>query len=241
MKKHFRRSAWFTAACILFIVIEIALGIALQISSGRTIALFSFGAVILACLFCAVFADKSVEYALTQLALILTVCADYFLIWSVPQQKLPAMLFFLVAQSAYAARLWFTADAQERKAQAISRGLLSAGIVILTFTIVKDATDALAIVSVLYYACLILNLFFSFFRFRSRALLAIGFALFLLCDTVIGLDLLNGYLPIPADALLYRIIRPGFNLAWVFYLPSQVLLALSLWPQAVRNPKNLKN
>ena len=27
---------------------------------------------------------------------------------------------------------------------------------------------------------------------------------------------------------MYKIIYPGFNLAWVFYLPSQVLLSYSI-------------
>ncbi len=222
---------------ILFVTVELALGILLQTSSGRAVAAYSFGAVILACLFCALFADQSPEYVLTQLALVLTVCADYFLVWSIPQRQLPAMLFFLVAQLAYAARLWFMASAKERRSQLLARGALSVGVLIVTLAVLQKKTDALALVSMLYYANLILNVLFSFVRFRSRALLAIGFLLFLLCDTVIGLDLLNGYLSIPADAFLYRIIRPGFNLAWAFYLPSQVLLALSLWPLRLAETK----
>ena len=231
MQKKNTRRTLFILAVSLFVAVEIALGIALQVTSGRTAAACSFASVILACLFCAMFAETSADYVLTQTALILTVCADYFLVWSEPQIKLPAMLFFLLAQLCYAARLYHVAAPKERRTQWIFRAALSFTAVIVTVSVLRSNTDALALVSMLYYANLILNLLFSCFRFHSRTLLAIGFLLFLLCDTVIGLDLIHTYLPIPDDALLYRIIRPGFNLAWVFYLPSQVLLALSLWPQ----------
>ena len=55
--------------------------------------------------------------------------------------------------------------------------------------------------------------------------------LFLLCDTVIGLSFLDGYLAVDKTSLIYRIIHPGFDLAWAFYLPSQMLLSISLLPK----------
>lgn len=231
------RRIYLLSFAVLFVAVEIILGIALQITSGRAVAACSFASIILACLFCALFASKSAPYVLTQSALVLTVCADYFLVWSLPIKQLPAMIFFLGAQLAYAARIYLLANAKERRIHLIARGTLSLVAVVTTLIVLQQAADALAVVSMLYYANLILNLVFCLLRFRSRALLAIGFMLFLLCDTVIGLDLLGGYLPIPDDALLYRVIRPGFNLAWVFYLPSQVLLAFSLWNHQQKSPK----
>ena len=149
-------------------------------------------------------------------------------------KQLPAMIFFLGAQILYAARLYLIAGKTERRVQLILRVALCAVIVGVTLVVLAKNTDALAIVSMLYYAQLILNVAFAFVKFHSRAMLAVGFLLFLLCDTVIGLDLINGYLPISPDALLYKIIRPGFNLAWVFYLPSQVVLSLSLLPKKLK-------
>lgn len=228
MQKLFKSPPFWITVTALYVCVQIALGIALQVSDGRVINTCQFGAIILACLCCAVLAERSREYAFTQIALVCTVCADYFLVWSQPIKQLPAMAFFLCAQTAYAARLYLLAGKTERRVQLISRVALCAAIVGVTLVVLGQNADALAIVSMLYYAQLMLNVVFAFAKFRSRAVLAIGFLLFLLCDTVIGLDLINGYLPIPPDALLYKIIRPGFNLAWVFYLPSQVLLSLSL-------------
>ena len=228
MQKLWKSKSFWIVVTALYVCVQTALGITLQVTDGRVINTCQFGAIILACLCCAVLAERSREYAFTQVALLCTVCADYFLVWTQPIKQLPAMAFFLCAQTAYAARFYLLAGKTERRVQLISRAALCAVIVVVTLAVLGENVDALAIVSMLYYAQLFLNVVFAFVKFRSRAMLAIGFLLFLLCDTVIGLDLIHGYLPIPPDALLYKIIRPGFNLAWVFYLPSQVLLSLSL-------------
>ena len=92
-----------------------------------------------------------------------------------------------------------------------------------------------AIVSLAYYANLIVSIAEGLSLIRINALFPIGMTLFLLCDTVIGLQAIaNGYLPVESSSILWQIIYPGFNLAWLFYLPSQVLLALS-----VRYDKNI--
>ena len=62
---------------------------------------------------------------------------------------------------------------------------------------------------------------------RCVWLLPVALVLFLLCDTVIGLQVASmGYLPIGEGSWLYRVIFPGWNMAWAFYLPSQVMLAV---------------
>ena len=237
MKNIFKSRIALIVITSVFVCAEIFLGIFLQLASGRAVAASSFISIILACLFCFVSLEKSYEYAFTQIALVCTVCADYFLVWSSPIVQLPAMVFFLVAQLMYASRLYLLAGKRERYAQIISRAVLSVIIVAVTVLVLKENTDALAIVSMLYYANLILNAVFAFCNFRCRKLLAIGFLLFILCDTVIGLDMMNAYLPIHSDSYLYKIIRPGFNLAWVFYLPSQVLLSLSMMPKKFKKSK----
>ncbi len=235
MQKFLKSKRFWISLTALYVCVQIALGVVLQVSEGRAVVACQFGAIILACLFCAAFAEKSSAYAFTQLALVCTVCADYFLVWSQPMVQLPAMAFFLCAQIAYAARLYLLAGQGERRVQLILRIALSALIVAVTAIVLGQSTDALAVVSMLYYVQLILNVVFAFVGFRSRAILAIGFLLFLCCDTVIGLDMINAYLPIPEDALLYKVIRPGFNLAWAFYLPSQTLLSISLLPRKLKS------
>ena len=92
----------------------------------------------------------------------------------------------------------------------------------------REKTDALALISVCYYANVILNIVAAFRQFRSKPIFPIALVLFLLCDRVIGLQVAaGGYLPIGEDSWLYRLIFMNFNLSWFFYLPSQVLIALS--------------
>ena len=216
----------------IFLAVEMVLGILLQIREGREAAFCSYTAVVLACLFFALFFERSCSYVFTQLALILTVCADYFLVWLEAQQRLPAMIFFLFAQLAYFLRLyWEEKDAKRRQWHLILRGSVSILALLVTWIVLGERADALALISMLYYANLLMNLLWSAAKLRTHWLLALGFFLFLLCDTVIGLSLLGEYLPMAEDGWLHALLRPDFNLAWAFYLPSQVCLSLSLLPQ----------
>ena len=142
-----------------------------------------------------------------------------------PRQQLWGMVFFLAAQIFYAV---FLHSAQKNKYLLIGRILLVLLVEVIAGIILKDKLDLLAIVSVCYYVNLIMNMLTAFSKFRQHPLLAIGFAFFILCDTIIGLQVAaEGYLPIGTDTLLYQVLFIDFNLAWVFYLPSQVLIALS--------------
>lgn len=233
-----RNKLFFGILISLFFVVETALGILLQCSSGRAVSVFSFLSVVLACLFCLLFMARTKAYLLTQTALIFTVAADYFLVLSNPQIKLPAMLAFLVTQLCYGLRIFLTDENEGRKrVEALVRIVLSFGIVIATAAVLGRDCDLLAPVSMLYYLHLLLNVVFAFLRFKRNAVLAFGLLLFILCDTLIGLAMLESYFPVNSD-LIGRIVHPGFDLAWAFYLPAQMLLAVSLLPAFKGSCKN---
>ena len=100
--------------------------------------------------------------------------------------------------------------------------------VLVAVLVLREKTDALAIVSVCYYVLLITNMIHAFMA--KERLFAVALCLFILCDTVIGLQVAAGaYLPITEGSALYKIIFMNFNLAWFFYLPSQVLIAKRTW------------
>lgn len=214
----------------LFLVTETLGGIAFQIGSeyGRPLR---FATVVLACLFCGLFAEKSWVYLLTQAALLLTVCADWFLVLPPSPNQLPGMLFFAIAQLAYAARLYLAEKrSNSRRAQLLIRVGLSAVAVAVTVPVLGGNTDAVALLSLFYYANLILNMVFAWKKAPEDILMAVGLTLFFLCDTLIGFAFLGDYLAVPEGSLIDRINHPGFDLAWAFYLPSQMLLAISLFP-----------
>jgi len=217
-------------ATALFLIAETLLGIRFQ-TGGEYGRLLRFFTVALACLFCVFLAERSWEYLLTQAALLLTVCADCFLVLPPSPNQLPGMLFFSAAQLVYAVRLYRSETSPtRRRGQVISRVCLSALGITATALVLGQSTDAVALVSLFYYGNLILNVVFAWMQTPRQLLLAAGFTLFLLCDTLVGFAFLDGYLTVEEGSLIHRINHPGFDLAWAFYLPSQMLLAVSLLP-----------
>ena len=154
-----------------------------------------------------------------------TVGADFFLVVCDPIQQFWGMVFFLGAQTLYATMLHRSRPG--KTLLFIRLGLITIA-EIVTVAILKNNTDPLAVISICYYVNLIFNIILAFMQFKHYKLLAIGLVCFLLCDTVIGLQVMSGgYLPIPEGSLLHKILYVPFNLAWLFYLPSQVLISLS--------------
>ena len=219
----------------IFLTAEAVLGILLQTAQNKIPINLRYTAVVLACLFFILFAEKSLSFLFTMVALVCTVGADYFLVYCAEMQQLPAMLFFSVTQIAYFLRLYFEDNNITRRLiHLICRGVFSAVAIGATLLVLGADTDAVAVVSMFYYANLILNIIFAFIAFKKSWAFAIGLLLFVLCDTVIGLSLINTYLPIAEGSFIYKLIYPGFDLAWAFYLPSQALLSISLLPKRLR-------
>ena len=222
-------------ASILFTLAEIYLSYMVQKGTPEMLRVHCLSCVALACIFFVLFAEKSIAYLFTQIALLFTVGADYFLVWIPVRNQFNGMLCFSVVQIAYAIRIFVdTQSKKSRIAQIVSRAVISVVACVATFLVLGDATDKVALVSIFYYANLILSLVFSFTQFKKNYILAIGFLCFLLCDTVIGIVNIGPYFSIPKDSVIYKIIYPGFDLAWAFYVPSQILLALSLLPKKLK-------
>ncbi len=217
---------------VAFLCIMVVLGLLLQTEQGSIPINLRYTAIALACLFCILFAQTSRSFLFTQLALVFTLIADYFLVYLEEVQKAPAMLCFSVVQIAYFLRLYYENESKSRRTLHLClRAVLSVAIIAVTLAVLGKNCDGVALVSMFYYVNLILNAFFACMDFKKNPIFAIGLILFILCDTVIGLSQIGLYLPLSEDSVMYRIISPGFDLAWAFYLPSQALLAISLLPR----------
>ena len=218
--------------CGTFILTELTLGILLQVLSGAAVTWCSYGAVLLAFLFAFFFFSKTPTYYFTVAALLFTVCADYFLVLKGAEQKLIAMLFFSATQLCYFGRIYLAEEKGKcRTVHGLLRVLVPLLTVLVTLLALGKGADGVAVVSMFYFANLILNVIFAFALGEKPPLLAIGLLLFAFCDVFVGLSLIEGYLPLAEGGLIYRLAHPGLNLAWVFYVPSQALLALSLSKQ----------
>ncbi len=208
---------WLTA---IFLMIEAVLYWLLMTQSGETVRWSSYGAIVL----CAVYGLLHIKTGNKWIifGLLFTLGADFWLVAYRPQQQLWGMVFFLGTQSCYAVSLWLR---RKNKVLLYVRLGLIAVAEIITVLVLRDKTDALALISLAYYAMLIMNIVAAFDA--KYWMFAVALVLFLLCDTVIGLQVAaGGYLPIGEDSWLHNLLFSGFNLSWFFYLPSQVLIAL---------------
>ena len=192
-------------------------------TGGKVLVASSFGSIVLCFLFA--LSQKKKGNGLIVAGLGCTVMADFCLVICDPIQRLWGMVFFLGTQTLYGAKLH---SVRKNRGLLLFRCLLTLAAAGVTVLVLRKNTDLLAVISVCYYANLAVNILAAFGSFRKNSLLAVGLVLFLLCDTVVGLQVASDlYLPIAEESLLHRILFCGFNLAWFFYLPAQVLIALS--------------
>lgn len=217
-----------TLPAVLFFIIEAALGVMIQLTSGDTERILCFSSVALAALFALLAARKNKCSALTVLGLIFTVCADVFLVLLTEGDKLVAMYFFSIVQLLYFVRVLIeNKNGKTRRKHVVFRieALFTAFIV--TLAVLGDSADALSIISVLYFANLLVNIVFSFINFKRAPIFAIGLLLFAFCDILVGFSMLDLYISVSETSIIYRLTHTEINLIWAFYVPSQTLIALS--------------
>ena len=217
-------------ALAVFLAIQSILYYFILTAGGQALVVTSYLAIVL----CFLFSLQGIRFAPFVVGgLACTAGADFCLVICDPIQQLWGMVFFLGAQSLYAFHLH---RSKKNNILLLARIILTAAAVILTFAFLREKADALAVISVAYYANLIMNIIAAFSQWNKNKLLPIAFVLFLLCDTIIGLQVAaGGYLPIPEDSWLHNLLFNGFNTSWMFYLPSQVLIARNCLPKGVNN------
>ena len=208
----------------LFVAVETVLYYLILTSGGQLLIRSEFSAIVLCFLFALSMARR--DTILLVVGLAFTVCADFCLVLCDPIEQLWGMVFFSCTHIFYWLKLQ---RIQFRKGLLIVRIALILAVEAVALLILKENTDPLALVSMFYYVNLAMNIVESFTQFRHNPLFAIGLVFFILCDTVIGLQVAaGGYLPILEGSFVHKLIFSGFHLSWFFYLPSQVLIALSV-------------
>ncbi len=149
-------------------------------------------------------------------ALALTAGADWFLLVRGDHLALGVVLF-LGVQTLYLLRL--------RRRGAPAALWLRAGLALLLGLALYGLgmVSPLNLLAMLYFSQLLSNAILAWTMGRSGRLFALGLTLFVCCDVCVGL--FNAGL---ASSALYRFVSVGM---WLFYLPSQVLIALSALPK----------
>ena len=158
---------------------------------------------------------------LVPLALALTVCADWFLLVRNDHYALGIALFLCV-QAVYALRLCAGGAGSAfvlRAALALGAGLgaWAAGL-----------TALVELLAALYFSQLLSNALLAWtLRGERRRAFALGLTLFVGCDVCVGL-----FNVLPPSSPRHFAVSVGM---WLFYLPSQVLIALSTLPEKERS------
>lgn len=176
-----------------------------------------YGGVLLCLLFSALCAHRGGD-RLVPAALCLTAAADCFLLVLNAHYAL-GVLIFLGAQSAYLFRLRL----QTGRAWPVLRALVPLAAGLLLFPL--GQASPLNLLAGLYFSQLLVNAAIAWSVPGCRwRLFALGLTLFIGCDLCVGAFNAPALFP----AAVYSFARFGM---WAFYLPSQMLIALSALPE----------
>lgn len=230
----------------VFIAAELAIWIILLGGFSGTHKYFAYGGVLLCLLFSSVLASvPPYEKRLTEApikfmergrvlqlgAFIFTALADLFLILLEGRNKTLAMVFFLTAQIFYALRvLRFFESKRARRAVVYIRIALSLVGAAAVFAVLGAKTEALFVISVVYYVNLVFSLILSVICHSSTEakITAIGLLSFALCDISIGFDFLIDIFSLTEGNFIYDLMHSPIHFVDLFYPPSQTLLAVSV-------------
>ena len=147
----------------IFLLLELILYALILTTGGTLLVCSSFFSIVICFVYTLLNARESGSLLVGALAC--TVAADFFLVICSPIRQLPGMICFLIAQSLYAIRLQRSGG--NRKFLLV-RALLIVLAETVTWIILKDKTDALAMVSICYYANLIVSIVEAFTLFGQK-------------------------------------------------------------------------
>lgn len=157
-------------------------------------------------------------------ALLFTAVSDLFILVLGKYYEI-GLVTFIIVQSLYLYRLY--SDRLKKIFITLSVRLAVMAAVIITFAAI-GMLDLLVAECAIYITMLLANTVDGFIICRNGAknvLFAIGLALFLCCDICVGLHNFSTVLGIALPIWLIQFVSIAM---WAFYLPSQVLITLSV-------------
>lgn len=209
----------------IFVIIEVIL-LFLLLFLPKDNRLVCYISIVLCLVFALTNINKSADGIFLCLGLLFTVISDTFLVLLRGSNTAVAMSTFLTAQICYFLKIQITGKSWISYAlQAAVTATACSLFLVYAFKVLPDVSITV-IISLIYFSFLLSNFTFSALYFRRNGIFALGLFLFLLCDLTIGFDFLTAYLHL-TDGFIYDVAGVPFNLTWLTYLPSQILIALS--------------
>ena len=218
---------------ILFILIHLILYLfiyAFKIITGKNETIADYIVVISCFLFSLVYfiIKRNSNTLIFVIAFLFTILADTNLLILDDNYEL-GILAFIIVQFAYFWYILKNMYTKDNYSYLIAIRLITIVIGVIASLIVQ--TDKLLVcLVIIYISNLVINLIISIIPRKRNLLFSLGLFLFLLCDICVGCynigDIID-IIDISNTSLFYKIANLPFNIAWLFYHPSQVLLAIS--------------
>ncbi len=215
---------------ILFILIHLILYLfiyAFKIIPGKTETIADYIVVISCFLFSLVYfiIKRNSNTLIFVIAFLFTILADTNLLILDDNYEL-GILAFIIVQFAYFWYILKNMYTKDNYSYLIAIRLITIVIGVIASLIVQ--TDKLLVcLVIIYISNLVINLIISIIPRKRNLLFSLGLFLFLLCDICVGCYNIGDIIDISNTSLFYKIANLPFNIAWLFYHPSQVLLAIS--------------
>lgn len=215
---------------ILFILIHLILYLfiyAFKIITGKTETIVDYIVVISCFLFSLVYfiIKRNSNTLIFVIAFLFTILADTNLLILDDNYEL-GVLAFIIVQFAYFWYILKNMYTKDNYGYLIAIRLITIVIGVIASLIVQ--TDKLLVcLVIIYISNLVINLIISIIPRKRNLLFSLGLFLFLLCDICVGCYNIGDIIDISNTSLFYKIANLPFNIAWLFYHPSQVLLAIS--------------
>lgn len=171
-------------------------------------------------------------YIFFPLALLFTCLADYQLLAIDGMDMSLGLFFFSICQLAYA--MYLFRKKEFKMIHFLIRVFASLVAVVISLLVLREDADLLSILTLFYFTNLLCN--FAFSCFYKEVFLAIAFFLFILCDLSVGFSMLDLY--IEGAWVTDYVNGLDVNLAWIFYIPSQTMLAMFIWLDKIKLKKD---
>lgn len=215
---------------ILFILIHLILYLfiyAFKIITGKTETIADYIVVISCFLFSLVYfiIKRNSNTLIFVIAFLFTILADTNLLILDDNYEL-GILAFIIVQFAYFWYILKNMYTKDNYGYLIAISLITIVIGVIASLIVQ-IDKLLVCLVIIYISNLVINLIISIIPRKRNLLFSLGLFLFLLCDICVGCYNIGDIIDISNTSLFYKIANLPFNIAWLFYHPSQVLLAIS--------------
>lgn len=174
--------------------------------------------------------EEAKDIGLVRYILFFTLVSDTFLL--LVNHYAIGMTTFVVAQLLHWCRL-------RQKKPKYNQWILVIGILLLVgLRCLGVALDYVLVVSVFYFLCMVRNALYGLLH-RENVYYSLGLFLFLCCDLNVGLFNMASYIAVP-DSLTFFVEHVVAVAMWLFYLPSQVLITISVKKESPKLRKESK-